>query len=528
VNRLVRGLLGGVIEFNEGIMGDEYAQLLEDVNKEENFCDATSMLMAMGVLYVGIILSLQSSAGGSKLITTRARKYGNVAKGYASRETKKRASRATAPAAGAVGANIAGSRFARLPVVGGAWRAGGLKLQQRGVKVDAQRQKDAKQKYKDLKTLDEFRPHLKTTSDPYELAEIISRASKIDNKALRAGNYLPTGKISAIERMGETNPDIKKMMEPYFKMNPDMAYDRKKAVSKLGSADIPKLSVEALENPAIIRELKEQGKESTSAMRTLGRDPEKMSAYNRGMDRYVTSLGIKANVAGTAQQRYIRYVEEKKKHGTLTQFDSDAQNNPWFAASYNSHLNSNAAGIGTPTAQRAQPTQSTATQAFQHQAQSVAQGRVQQAEQKVQQLQQAQQLVQQAQQTQQQKKVDEAKKETDEARKNWQDLRTQQAAGKVGAEETEEAQTILKKAQADLTTAQADLTTAQADLRKAQTLTENQPEIDPQNLRGPAVWSNAASGGPVIVNGVFDSDSDGYIDDGRTYVQIDGRGGGTA
>ncbi|MEX0878053.1 MAG: hypothetical protein WDZ40_04370 [Candidatus Spechtbacterales bacterium] len=193
-------------------------------------CRSMQSFLAIGALITGVVMSFKTSAAGSKMIISRAQRFQKwgtskvrqaaTAPGRAAGRVVKRESARTV---GAAGTRIAGSKAAKVPVMGGAFRSAGRRLQGFEGKQRTEWRKHEKD-YTGM-TWDQLQAHIKTEKDPDKLAAIMNLAGRNHaddlDSAIR-NNTIDDKKIKSYLNMAQfrTTEKGENLQDAWIKNNP--------------------------------------------------------------------------------------------------------------------------------------------------------------------------------------------------------------------------------------------------------------------------------------------------------------------
>ena len=249
------GVKGGKITEDEPtedpLKGGLFGDIAGSVNNPESVCKAGTMSFALAALYIGVWMSLHSSAQGAGFITSRAAKIQSATVAFARRKGRERVG---APVAGATG-RATMRTLGRIPLVGGAFRpigAAGVRAQRAAQQQELKREMD---KYKSFEKND------------FEAAGLgISRMSANERMALiGAWNEKdPEGAGKAGKKSAEVlrvaakqNPILRDVWKKLESVHPSWAEDKQKTATDATYDNIQKWHSSEYDDEEITRGLLE-------------------------------------------------------------------------------------------------------------------------------------------------------------------------------------------------------------------------------------------------------------------------------
>lgn len=330
---------------------------LGGIASNENVCEMTAMMLAVGALLMGISLSFSSSAEGSKIIMKQAKNTNKYlrkrAPAYGAGFSKTRAGQFTGRQAKRVGQGalkysglgFAGRQLSRVPGVRKGAQA--LVAPVRG-KIKGEVEK-ARNEWKKIKgpgegygkyspeALDgaleyETRPsHVAKIHDTFAKQHPEEYAKSIDEGRISESD------IEDLKKIARFHVDAAKEV---LKIVPELSDNIKETIEKMSFKELTKVAKKSLENPEVVKAIIESDKQTRDLMRELGKNPEKMRAYNVGLGRLAaqelgtTKLARGGGAIMPNKKEVRRWLEKKKEEGTITKFESEIQNLPYFEMNY--------------------------------------------------------------------------------------------------------------------------------------------------------------------------------------------------
>lgn len=313
---------------------------LGDIASNENVCEMTAMMLAVGALLMGISLSFSSSAEGSKIIMKQAKKYSDKGRAYGKnlagspyRATREK----VAPGIASRGQELSESKFAKGRFTGKPLR-GIANFMQNMLAADIKEAELAERKVAN-KTYEELLPLSYSTGN-------LGRAARTRQAELEPTKFAEKvkldPKLQKIIKTDKKRAEIKndKSMDEFLKYLPHLADDIGKVIEKMSYNQIKDISEESLKDPEVVKAIKESGNESRALMRDLANKPERMRAYNMGLGRLAaqelgtTKLARGGGAIMPNKKEVRKWLEKKKEEGTITKFEAEIQNLPYFEMNY--------------------------------------------------------------------------------------------------------------------------------------------------------------------------------------------------
>lgn len=263
----------GELSGTSGLAGDDYATVLYPVVGEASaVCGIVAMFLAMGALFVGVSISLKSSAAGAVIITSRAKKLKNTITKKSSQWARKEAVK-RGRQVGAKPLSTIGQGLQRVP---GA-RSLGLAMQKPAVKW-AQQYEEQSKKFANM-TFEQMRGMLFDKGD----------------KGAAAWAYAAKNHPDKLGKAVADNPELKKVMEFMEKRSGVRGDASMKDVAKIFVAEMAKNKVKReMDRARIDKTVKdESGRVIHKVPKVTDEEVVASEAYKKAIDKQIKTMSQK-------------------------------------------------------------------------------------------------------------------------------------------------------------------------------------------------------------------------------------------
>lgn len=270
------GALNKTDKLPELLGSGEVIEIAQSAMSGELMCNLMMYIFGLIILFLGMTVSLKSSAVGSSVIISRAQKAQKWARResgkYARREVKEKV---TGPAARGVARGLQAAPGARRRWLGipQRWAARGLGAYEGGVKKE---RGTRYRKEMDNLSYDQKR-HEALYGDPTRRAAAQASMNRDDPKRFAediAGSEKLQENFNALKVFAGTDKEIKKFVEEVYKTNPQLATDKEKAAREYANPRM--MTAQAWADQNIVQELIKQDKINRGVLETIAKDEEKM------------------------------------------------------------------------------------------------------------------------------------------------------------------------------------------------------------------------------------------------------------
>ncbi|OGZ58084.1 MAG: hypothetical protein A3F94_02835 [Candidatus Spechtbacteria bacterium RIFCSPLOWO2_12_FULL_38_22] len=298
----------GTITGESSLAGDDYATILYPVTAAQTntgtnmICGITSMIFALGTLFVGISMSLKSSATGANIIISRAKKLKDAmmkkASKWAGTEAEKRGRQLTARPLSKAGQGLADSRLGR-SALGSPLRNLGLAMQRPAVKW-AQQYKEHEKKFQGM-SWEQMKGMLFERTDKGSAAWAYAAKNHAGDLRKTLDDPKTGGGLRKVmkAKMKKANLRGDDSMKEVEKIDPKTAAETKhagisdegkrldaikneihKIVEKLDDKAVANLSNSSLGDTRVVKALEEQGKLTKGAIENLAKEETRLATLD--------------------------------------------------------------------------------------------------------------------------------------------------------------------------------------------------------------------------------------------------------